>query len=257
MTCAQLADVAPQLALGILPGDERGRAVHHLESCAGCRELVAALTAVNDALVAVAPTAEPPAGFEERVLSRFDARPADGPDVAVVSPTRAGADVVTPDRRGRRGRDVHGGRRVPGRRGIRGRRGVAVGAALAAVAAVVAISLVVADPFGGDDDPAVAVIEMRTASGTVVGEARLEADDPPMLFLSLPGWIESIAVYGSAGESYSVLVEYRGGSEARLDLPATSESWWGLELPRGDVDRVRAVAIVDTVGRVWCRGTFS
>jgi hypothetical protein len=276
MTCTELADAAPQLALRVLPGDERGRALHHLEGCAVCRELVASLTAVNDALVAAAPSAEPPAGFEERVLARFDARPADTATAGGAVGAVGTVGAVGAPARGPAGPSTGVGRRRPGRRGLGvrgggvagdvrdgggagravGRRGVAAGVALAFAAALVAVA--VADPFeGGDADPVVAVVEMRTASGTVVGEARLEADDPPMLFLSLPGWIESIAVYGSEGESYAVLVEYRGGSEARLELRATSESWWGIELPRGDVDRVAAVAIVDTVGRVWCRGTFS
>ena len=38
MDCAQLADAAPELALGILPGDERAAALAHLDECPGCRQ---------------------------------------------------------------------------------------------------------------------------------------------------------------------------------------------------------------------------
>ena len=37
MDCTQLADAAPELALGILPGDERAAALAHLDECPGCR----------------------------------------------------------------------------------------------------------------------------------------------------------------------------------------------------------------------------
>jgi hypothetical protein len=68
MSCERA--VAPELALGVLTGEERAEAVAHLEGCADCRAEVARLTAVTDVLREL-PSAEPPAGFEQRVLDRL------------------------------------------------------------------------------------------------------------------------------------------------------------------------------------------
>ncbi|HYF47043.1 MAG TPA: hypothetical protein VD926_12575, partial [Acidimicrobiales bacterium] len=69
--CVRLRDVAPELALGVLDGPERGEALAHLAGCDECRALVRELTEVVDRLVALAPDAEPPAGFESAVVERI------------------------------------------------------------------------------------------------------------------------------------------------------------------------------------------
>ena len=71
MTCAELADVAAELALGVLTGRERALAVAHLERCEACREDVRQLMATSEQLLELLPPAEPPAGFETRVLERL------------------------------------------------------------------------------------------------------------------------------------------------------------------------------------------
>lgn len=70
MNCSQLADLAPELALGVLTGRERAQALEHLDSCGPCRQLVSSLSGVTDELLrSFAPSVEPPAGFESRVLA--------------------------------------------------------------------------------------------------------------------------------------------------------------------------------------------
>src|SRR5262249_44922637 len=69
MDCDQLLDAASELALGILPGDERAAAVAHLEGCLSCQQQVSALATMTEQLLLLAPTAEPSAGFEQRVLA--------------------------------------------------------------------------------------------------------------------------------------------------------------------------------------------
>jgi hypothetical protein len=71
MTCAELADVAAELALGVLTGRERAAALAHLDKCEECREYVRQLMATGEQLLDLLPTAEPPAGFETRVLERI------------------------------------------------------------------------------------------------------------------------------------------------------------------------------------------
>jgi hypothetical protein len=71
MDCAGLAEVAAELALGVLTGRERAQAIAHLDRCDTCREDVRQLMATSDGLLALLPESEPPAGFETRVLDRM------------------------------------------------------------------------------------------------------------------------------------------------------------------------------------------
>jgi hypothetical protein len=68
MVCAEVEELAPELALGTLPGDQRAAVLAHLEGCIVCRRLVKELSDTADALLLVAPEVEPPAGFGRRVL---------------------------------------------------------------------------------------------------------------------------------------------------------------------------------------------
>lgn len=73
MSCAEARDVLPELALDILPGDVRAAALTHVEECAPCQAELAGLVAAGDAIVSLAPAVEPPAGFEQRVLTALPA----------------------------------------------------------------------------------------------------------------------------------------------------------------------------------------
>jgi hypothetical protein len=69
--CERLHEVAADLAFGTLAGPERGEALAHLAGCPACRAEVQALAEAADQLLALAPEAEPPAGFESGVLARI------------------------------------------------------------------------------------------------------------------------------------------------------------------------------------------
>ena len=71
MGCAEFADAAAELALGVLTGRERARALAHLDQCEACRENVRQLTVTGEELVGMLPAIEPPAGFETRVMERL------------------------------------------------------------------------------------------------------------------------------------------------------------------------------------------
>lgn len=75
MDCEQLQEVAAELAAGTLSGEERAAALAHVSACAACREDVAVLAGVVDGLLLLAPPAEPPAGFESRVLAALGTAP--------------------------------------------------------------------------------------------------------------------------------------------------------------------------------------
>ena len=67
--CEEFRELAPELALGIVEGEERGRALEHLADCTDCRRRVEELSEVADGLLLAAPHREPPVGVESKVLS--------------------------------------------------------------------------------------------------------------------------------------------------------------------------------------------
>jgi hypothetical protein len=71
--CDEFRDVAPDLALGLLSGDERGAAISHVATCASCRHHLEGLVQVADDLLLLAPSVEPEIGFESRVMTRLAA----------------------------------------------------------------------------------------------------------------------------------------------------------------------------------------
>lgn len=70
-TCERTRELLPELALGILGGEDRARALDHLAGCAECSNELASLSRAADGLLTLAPQHEPPAGFEDRVLMRL------------------------------------------------------------------------------------------------------------------------------------------------------------------------------------------
>ena len=107
MGCAEFDDVSAELALGVLTGRERARALAHLDWCDTCRENVRQLTVTGEELVGLLPAIEPPAGFETRVMERL----------GLGTPAPAPARQLSPARRA--GRKL-AGRKLAGRMGSAG-----------------------------------------------------------------------------------------------------------------------------------------
>ena len=95
MNCAMLADVAAELALGVLTGRERADAIEHLDRCEACREDVRKLIATGEEFLGLLPPAEPPAGFETRVLDRLGMMASAAP-AAPAAPAAVAPAVVVP-----------------------------------------------------------------------------------------------------------------------------------------------------------------
>jgi putative zinc finger protein len=68
-------EIAAELALGVVDGEERARALEHLAGCPECRRTVEELSEVADGLLLLAPSREVPIGFESRALEPLRARP--------------------------------------------------------------------------------------------------------------------------------------------------------------------------------------
>jgi hypothetical protein len=69
--CEEFAEVAAELALGVLTGRERAEALAHLDHCESCRETVRQLASTGEQLLGLLPVIEPPPGFETRVMERI------------------------------------------------------------------------------------------------------------------------------------------------------------------------------------------
>ena len=93
MGCAEFADAAAELALGVLTGRERAQALAHQDQCEACRENVRQLTVTGEELVGLLPAIEPPAGFETRVMERL------GLGTPAPSPAPGPARQLSPARR--------------------------------------------------------------------------------------------------------------------------------------------------------------
>ena len=218
MTCEQLADVAPELALGVLTGRERADAYQHLDGCASCRTLVNSLSCVTDELLRdFAPSVEPPPGFEARVLEAM--RPA----------------TVTPIERHR----FH-------------RRFTMIAVAAAACIAIL-IGVIVA--VGGSSKPAVAEAQMRTASGTVVGWIHVEGTDTANVTMNLPGWAAEINVWGHEGDTYSLQLTDKAGANHLVPVALDTAASWHATVDV-DPDTITTAAMVDGNGVVLCSATL-
>ena len=232
LRCSQLRDMAPEVALGLLTGEERAVALAHLEGCAACRAEVAALAGVADELLLTGPEATPPDGFDRRVLARLtEVRAVEAPSL-----THRGGPAHLRGSAGRRRPD---------------RRRLVVGATLAAGAAAVVL---VAAVLVISDDPATPTVEraeMTTGVGEVVGTATVRSGNPATVAVDVPGWDEAVP----AGATYWVAVEMDDGSRTMTHI-GTDATWWEVSL-EGDADDVATVSVLDGDGWVWCSAEFS
>ena len=218
MDCTQLADAAPELALGILPGDERAAALAHLDECPGCRQQVSSLASVTDQLLLLTPTAEPRAGFEQRVLASLGT----SPDRVRVPRVKWPAVRLT--------------------------------AAALALAACIALAVLVISK-SSSEPPSLTTEPMRTASGAVVGKVFVHREQPAVLFMSLPGWAEQVRSYGRPGDTFTLRIERRDRPAVVVPVSMSNEQAWTTTLGF-DAKAITSVAMVDSQGRVWCRAQF-
>lgn len=236
-SCDEVREIAPDIALGLLTGEERADALAHLEQCEACRAEVATLAVAADEVLLAGPRATPPAGFAERTLARL-------------ANERAAGDGLPPASGPPAGRAAGRGRRARTPR----RRLVAVALA-AAAAVVVAVGLTAVLGGGGSPGGEVAVADLRTGTGVVVGEATAEGDASSLVTVDVPAWDELVERWGDApGSGYWLVVEQDDGTRTMHAL-ADDVQDWSMRVD-AEVDDIATVAMLDGEGRVWCSGAF-
>jgi hypothetical protein len=154
LSCPEVRELAPELALGIVAGPERAEALQHASECGPCRALVGDLADAADALPLLAAEAEPPPGFEERVL----------------------ASLKAPRRRNRR----------------RVAAVVAVAAAAAAIVSIVGVRIVEStqDPSGSVRAASdVRSAQMTGANGLDVGDVFVSNGEPATVVVNVDYWV--------------------------------------------------------------------
>ena len=240
MGCAEFADAAAELALGVLTGRERARALAHLDRCEACRENVRQLTVTGEELVGLLPAIEPPAGFETRVMERLGlGTPAPGP-----------ARQLSPARRfGRKLADWIGG-------GWTGRGGVSYPrrmlAAAATAVAVIAAGLGGWGLHAATSSPAASPLSSAaflTASHQTAGKIFFYDGDHRWLYMSVD--------IGSGNGTVICQVE---GSDGHLTTVGSFQltggyGYWGSPDPvtNGPLTGAR---LVTTTGTVLATATF-
>lgn len=75
VTCERFEAEAADLALGHVGEPARARLLEHATTCPACQQLLVDLSTVCDRLLDLAPSIEPPVGFEARAVARMAPRP--------------------------------------------------------------------------------------------------------------------------------------------------------------------------------------
>jgi hypothetical protein len=246
--CDEVEDLGPEFALGLLDGAERAAVVAHLEGCRACRSQVALLAEAGEQMLLVAPSAEPPPGFEQRVLDRL------GPHGVRARP-------------GSRFRSRPGsgsGSRWAARRSRRFVRVAAV-----AAAALVALAGAVAVLRAGDDaDPEPEVAgehpEPDRHTATLVsshdrrdlGEVVVIDSDPRVVEVDMAEWMARVAEWDEPPPGpWTLAVERADGTREQHILALADDPRPRIPLRSGGAP-VASVAIQDGTGHVWCAATL-
>jgi hypothetical protein len=94
MDCSEANSMLDELALDVLPGDQRAALLTHVEQCPNCRHLLDELSETADALLLGGPATSPAGGFDDRVLANIAGARGRGRGRGRVG--RAGAQVRLP-----------------------------------------------------------------------------------------------------------------------------------------------------------------
>jgi hypothetical protein len=229
LSCTDVSELTAEMALDLLDGEERGSVLAHLEGCPDCGHEVARCAEVVEALVVLAPSADPPQGFEDRVIERVENSRTQSPGVSSLD------------------------RRAPRWRTAVGAFGIA--------ALVVLLTVLFAPTIEGgrvdiaNESRALAATTMRSPAGDVVGSGYLYRGEQAWLVITVPDWQHNAAGY-DAPRSHSVRIERRDGTVDVKPAHLADDGSWVSTLPERASD-ITSVAVVGPDGAMWCSGQFA
>jgi hypothetical protein len=254
MTCAELADVAAELALGVLTGRERAVAIAHLDECDACREDVRQLMATGEQLLELLPPAEPSAGFETRVLDRL----------GLPAPARGHAELLRVRTRESRPRRAAWGGRRPGADPSGGTspgpgRPRRLRRALAAAAVGVAVIAAGLGGWGigaGTSSPATSATA-PLASASLLSATHQEVGDI-FLYTGQPQWLYMSVDLGAGDESVTCQVIGTDGQVTTVGKFQLTSGYggWGSAAPDNS-GTLRGAQLVSASGTVLASATFA
>jgi hypothetical protein len=225
-----MEDLIDELALDVLPGDLRGLALEHLEGCTNCRGRLEELSESADQLLFAYRPAQPPAGFEARVLNRLEAE------------------------RGRgRSRPRRGSWRVT----------AAVAAAAATAAAIAGLALGAGSLLPGGTRR---TTHVAAPSGSVLRTVALISSEAPSegqpigdvsAYSGSPAWFFLRVHHGTESDTYQCVLDIAGGKSLWIGPMVISrgEGGWGEHVNVSAKD-VLAARLVDDTGRTVATAAF-
>lgn len=229
--CDEVRVLLAELATGAAAGEDRARAVRHVAGCPSCSRQLADLAKVADALLLLAPSAEPPAGFESLVVDRM---------ISTGGPARAAGWPASPPR-------APAAKRPAGRPR---RRALALAAAVVAGLLFGGATGAGVTYKGGADDRQVAeryrrilavadgrylvALPLRTDTGASAGTV--------FLYQGRPSWV-LVSVTSAPGDGrYDMVVVDRDGRSHAIGVCRVAQgsgtSGYELALPVSDVAAV-------------------
>jgi hypothetical protein len=218
--CADVHELAPEMALGSLDGAVRADVLTHMAHCPTCRAEVRDLADVVDGLSALAPAVEPPPELAERVLAAI----------------RAESPAAVPGAKPKRRRRT---------------RQLVLAAVAAVVLGVIGTVAVVATHHSPSRDVALnartlRVVPMVGADDHHLGDAYVSRGPDP--------WVLVNVAYGLEGQSYRLVgVDGEGKVVDIGGMRSLTDGRWAWA---GRVDRIPSLVelrIVDGAGGVACR----
>jgi hypothetical protein len=260
MTCTGLADVAAELALGVLTGRERAMAVAHLDECDACREDVRHLMVTGEQLLELLPSAEPPAGFETRVLERLGL-PVPARQDTVPPPASPPASPPVPPPASRRGNSLRrrkSTRTAPPARPGGTRRAGRMRRTLAAVAVGVAV---IAAGLGGwriGAGPSTSSAAGQLTTASLLSATRQQVGNI-FLYSGTPSWLYmSVDDLNSGQQTVTCQVLDTDGRVTTIGSFQLTDGYgaWGSPAP-GNVGHLSGARLVSANGTVLATATFS
>ncbi|HEY2948416.1 MAG TPA: hypothetical protein VGJ53_08465 [Micromonosporaceae bacterium] len=229
--CVETRPLLVELATGVLTGHERGQALRHVDGCPACRRELGALSQVADSLLLLARGAEPPPGFEAKVMARLatDAtpepvRPTTPEPVSTAAPEPVSTAAPGPG-------DVQPDRPAPARPHPPGLRRVPPGPSrwrrwLTRPVLAVAVAVVVAAGLGAS------VVQWRTADDRMLAER----------------YRQTLAVGGGRYLTAAQLTTEAGTPAGTVFLYEGRPSWLVASVTAAPADGAYAMTVVDRNG---------